>query len=125
MTDNNKQNLKQSETNLSDNEIILGYVKTIIKYIEDEDLYVTKDTDYMFYVTTIKEKFNEFSVRYPALFNMIIENPKKFEYNRLIDMLNLKNSVDKNKTTYENASVKIGQEYYDEFVKKTVDKLNI
>ena len=125
MTDSNKQDSNQSESNLSDNEIILGYVKTIIKYIEDEDLDAIRDTDYMFYITTIKEKFNEFSVRYPALFNMIIENPKKFEYNRLIDMLNLKNSVDKNKTTYENASVKIGQEYYDEFVKKTVDKLNI
>ena len=73
----------------------------------------------------LKEQFNDFSVRYPSLFNVIIDDPKNFDYSRLIHMLNLKNKVDSNETSYENASIKIGQEYYDEFVKTTVDKLNI
>ena len=119
MTDNN--NLQDSTK--SDNKIILGYVKTIIKYITDENLYETKEIDYNFYIETIKTKFNDFSIRYPALFNMVVENPKNFEYDRLIYMLNLKNNIDKNITTHETASVRIGQEYYDEFVKKTVSNL--
>ena len=116
-------NNKNNNENLNNNEIILGYVKTIIKFINDENLIETKNINNDFYTNTIKNKFNDFSVRYPGLFNLILNDPNNFEFERLIQMLNLKNSVENKTKSYENASKEIGQTYYDEFVKNKVDSL--
>ena len=76
------------------------------------------------YSKELRKQFEDFSIAYPSLFNIIIEDPFHFNMARLTHMLNLKKEVDNNKISYEVASSKLGQEYYDEFVKPTVDNLD-
>ncbi len=60
---------------------------------------------------------------YPGLFATILDNPKKFDMNRLRQMLAMRKKINNNSMTHEEASTKIGQQYYDEFAKPLVDKL--
>ena len=108
---------------LSDNKIILGYCKTIIKFCSTENCINLKKNNYALYRTNLIEKFEDFFQKYPSLFNMIIDNPTTFEIEKLINMLNMKEKIDNNEITSESASVQVGQEYYDEYVKEKVDKL--
>lgn len=69
-------------------------------------------------------RHKDFSIDYPGLFNMIAEDPKNFDRNRLLSMLNMKDNIDTNKITHEAASSQIGQQYYNEYVKPLVDDLD-
>ena len=62
--------------------------------------------------------------KYPTLFFSLIENPSTFPLYRLNEMLQLKEKIEKKEITNENASVRVGQQYYDEFVKDTVRDLD-
>ena len=68
--------------------------------------------------------FPQFHERYPTLFFTIIENPSTFPMYRLNELLNVKTLVDDKKVTEQNASIALGQKYYNEFVKDTVKKLD-
>lgn len=72
----------------------------------------------------LTDKYLSFFEAYPHLFNAIIDDPEDFEKNkpRLYHMLNMKRQIEKGKITHEEASTKIGQEYYDEFVKPKVNE---
>ena len=62
--------------------------------------------------------------KYPTLFFSLIENPTTFPIYRLEEMLSLKKRIEDEELTTENASVRVGQQYYDEFVKDTVQELD-
>jgi hypothetical protein len=69
-------------------------------------------------------QFSFMHQKYPTLFFSLIENPTTFPIYRLEEMLSLKKRIETEELTTENASVRIGQEYYDEFVKETVKELD-
>jgi hypothetical protein len=62
--------------------------------------------------------------KYPTLFFSLIENPTTFPIYRLEEMLSLKKRIEIEELTTENASVRVGQQYYDEFIKDTVTELD-
>ena len=62
--------------------------------------------------------------KYPTLFFSLIENPTTFPIYRLEEMLSLKKRIETEELTTENASVRVGQQYYDEFIKDTVKELD-
>ena len=62
--------------------------------------------------------------KYPTLFFSLIENPTTFPVYRLEEMLSLKKRIEIEELTTENASVRVGQQYYDEFIKDTVTELD-
>jgi hypothetical protein len=62
--------------------------------------------------------------KYPTLFFSLIENPTTFPIYRLEEMLSLKKRIEIEELTTENASVRVGQQYYDEFIKDTVKELD-
>ena len=69
-------------------------------------------------------QFPNFHMNYPTLFFSIIENPTTFPIYRLEEMLSLKYKIENNELDDKKASIHMGQKYYNEFVKKTVDKLD-
>ena len=112
-----------TENSMSNSEQILVYVKTIIHFALSTKNKKLKQTNPGEYRGILLEKFNDFFEKYPSMFNTIIDDPEKFDINRLIRMLNQKDRVANNEISYEDASKKVGQEYYDEFVKQKVEKL--
>lgn len=65
----------------------------------------------------------EFAERYPALFNMACDpefDSSRME--RLEYMLRMRDNVSSNKISQHNASVKVGENLYTEYVKPLVDK---
>lgn len=92
-------------------EVLLKYCKKHIK--------LHKSNYEEFKLNTMR-KFPKFHENYPTLFFMIVENPTKFDMNRLKELLNLKKEVEENKISYEDASKNLGQKYYDEFVEPKI-----
>jgi hypothetical protein len=76
------------------------------------------------YKQVCMRKFTDFHGKYPTLFFSIIEKPTTFPLYRLDEMLNLKAKIDNKEVGEEQASVALGQKYYDEFVKDTVSTLD-
>ena len=64
-----------------------------------------------------------FSKNNPAIFWTIIDGPRKFDINRLITMLELREKIDKKELDFETTNKEIGEKYANEFVKPIVDKL--
>jgi hypothetical protein len=69
-------------------------------------------------------EFSFMHQKYPTLFFSLIENPTTFPIYRLEEMLSLKKRIETEELTTENASVRVGQQYYDEFIKDTVKELD-
>jgi hypothetical protein len=76
------------------------------------------------YKQTCMREFTFMHQKYPTLFFSLIENPTTFPVYRLEEMLSLKKRIEAEELTTENASVRVGQQYYDEFVKDTVQELD-
>ena len=70
------------------------------------------------------QKYTDFHQKYPSLFFKIIENPSTFPMWRMEEMLALKKKIEKKEGDQESAAIFLGQKYYAEFVKDTVDKLD-
>jgi len=68
--------------------------------------------------------FTDFHQNYPTLFFSIVERPTSFPLYRLDEMLNIKEKIEENSIEEKDASVYLGQKYYDEFVKNTVRTLD-
>lgn len=66
--------------------------------------------------------YKKLEEKYPSLFSMIVEKKEKFEMNKLIHMLGVHKKIGNGELTQHDASVKIGQKYYDEYVKPKVGK---
>ena len=76
------------------------------------------------YKRKMMDKFYYIHQKYPTLFFTIIENPTTFPISRLEEMLSLKKQIETNVTSNDQASVHLGQKYFDEFVKDTVKDLD-
>lgn len=76
------------------------------------------------YKRIMMDKFFYIHQKYPTLFFTIIENPTTFPISRLEEMLSLKKQIETNVTTDEQASIHLGQKYFNEFVKDTVKDLD-
>ena len=116
-------NTNSTSTLISDNKL-LQIINSVIKSASTEDMYKLSIDNNTLYRKNLTDKYNDFAISYPALFNTITENPKKFDINRLKQMLSMRKQVQNNNLSYEEASTQIGQQYYDEFAKPIVDKLN-
>ena len=67
------------------------------------------------YKQFMMRKFGEFHYNYPTLFFSIIENPSGFPMNRLKDMLAMKRKIESKEIAQEDADIKMGQDYFNEF----------
>lgn len=83
------------------------------------------------YRHSVSTKYSQLQYCYPAIFNMLVDcDPDKFEINRLIQMLKMRDQAkshrdpEKVKSELEKASVKIGQQYFNQFVKPTLDHMD-
>jgi hypothetical protein len=107
---------------LDDNSLI-KIIDSIITFTTSEEMFNLSKYNNTMYRKRVIDKYAEFSKSYPGLFNTIIDNPKKFDMNRLKQMLSMRKKINNNSITFEEASTKIGQQYYDEFAKPLVDNL--
>lgn len=67
---------------------------------------------------TAAKRYPEFRERYPFLFDMVCG--ESFDYQRFEYMMNLKANVDRAKLTQEQASVKVGQDLYNVYIRDKV-----
>lgn len=74
------------------------------------------------YKAKLEKEYKSFSERYPSLFLMIIEKNHKFDMNKLEHMLGLYKKIEKKEITTKDASIHVGQKYYDEYVKPVIDE---
>jgi len=68
--------------------------------------------------------FTNFHQNYPTLFFSIVERPSSFPLFRLDEMLKIKEKIEENVIEEKDASIYLGQKYYNEFVKDTVKNLD-
>ena len=108
---------------LSD-DMLIKTIESLIDYATSKDMQIIYKMNNVQYHKNLTNKYQEFSLTYPGLFNTIVDNPKDFDMKRLKDMLAMKNKIKQKELTYEEASTKIGQQYYDEFAKPLVDDVN-
>ncbi len=76
------------------------------------------------YNRLVMTRYTNFHQKFPTLFFSIIENPSSFPLYRLDEMLKLKSKIEKKEIDENQASVHLGQKYYNEFVKETVSELD-
>ena len=105
--------------NLNDSEKILFHVKSLQKFIQLNQSLKQSNPDV--FQQRLQEKYGNFRERYPTLFQLIVDNSGQFEERRLLEMLRMRERVSNSNISYENASIQIGQKYFDEFVKPIVD----
>lgn len=105
-------------------QIIKKHVQDILDFCLLTENRITRRQNMDGYKQTCMHRFSFMHQKYPTLFFSLIENPSTFPLYRLNEMLQLKEKVEKEEITNENASVRIGQQYYDEFVKDTVNDLD-
>ncbi len=105
--------------NLNDSEKILFHVKSLQKFIQLNQSLKLSNPD--LFQQRLQEKYGNFRERYPTLFQLIVDNSGQFEERRLLEMLRMRERVSNSNISYENASIQIGQKYFDEYVKPIVD----
>jgi hypothetical protein len=91
-----------------DNEKIVEIIREIRKEIDDDgsDSCIEK----------LKTKFDFFSSRYPALFDLSTRK-EDFNWDNLNYFLNMRNQIINDKLTAEKASVIVGEEWFKKYVK--------
>lgn len=112
----------QAQTQAYSDKKLLEVVNKLLVECKEEKMINLSKTNRPQYIRELRSKYEDFSISYPGLFNLIMDNPFNFDIKRLRYMIEMKKSVEKNDISYEAASAKIGQEYYDEFVKPVIDK---
>jgi hypothetical protein len=106
-------------------EKLIKIIENIISFSTSNDMKEIFHKNNNLYRKTLIDKYPEFSKDCPGLFNTIIDNPKKFDMNRLQYMLNMRNKIKNNEISQTDADKKLGQEYFDEYVKPKIDnKIN-
>ncbi len=105
-------------------DIIKKQVDEILFFCLSKDNCLKRRNNMDEYKQDCMRKFPNFHMNYPTLFFSIIETPSTFPKYRLDEMLSLKNKIDNNELNEQNASVHMGQKYYNEFVKDTVTQLD-
>jgi len=68
-----------------------------------------------------QQKYMPLMMIYPALFNMIIENGKKFDLTQFEQMMTMISKIRSKEVTEEAASKKFGEEMVEKYVKPKLD----
>lgn len=110
--------------NVEKADIIKENVEKILEFCLLKENRTMRKENIDVYKQKCMREFSFMHQKYPTLFFSLIENPTTFPIYRLEEMLSLKKRIENEELTTENASVRIGQEYYDEFVKETVKELD-
>jgi hypothetical protein len=91
---------------------IRSMIKNIRDFIENnkrtmnhDDIVKKLETDHAF-----------FAKRYPMLFSMATDNQRKFDYKSLEYFLNMRDKIISNEMTSEQASIKVGKDWFDKYV---------
>lgn len=108
---------------LENSDTIRKNIEDLITFCVKRDNLKLKRDNIDNYKRLMMNKFYYIHQKYPTLFFTVIENPTTFPISRLEEMLNLKKSIETNNTTNEEASIHLGQKYYDEFVKDKIKNL--
>jgi hypothetical protein len=96
------------------NDGIIEVIKKIRDRLKDDDIRKIKEMDR--YIK-LKEEFSFFSNRYPMLYELSIRN-EDFDWKSLDYMLNMRNRIINDDMTSEDASVKVGQDWFNKYCKK-------
>jgi hypothetical protein len=108
---------------LEDASLIKKNIEELIAFcVKRENLTLKRDNIDQ-YKRLMMDKYSHVHQKYPTLFFSVIENPTTFQMKRLDEMLNLKKQIENNQKTNEQASIVLGQKYYDEFVKDKIKNL--
>jgi hypothetical protein len=94
------------------NEELIDNINNIIK--RKKEISYTDDNDKF---EKLKNEFPKFAERYIMLFEMVIRD-EDFDWNSFNYMINMRNKIINNKMSAEDASKKVGQDWYDKYVKK-------
>lgn len=124
LEDYNIENYNPDDKVIEKSDIIEKNAVEIITFCLQKENSIKRHNNIDEYKQMCMIKFTKFHQNYPTLFFSIIENPSTFPLYRLKDMLNLKRKIENNEINEDGASVKLGQKYYDEFVKDTVTDLD-
>jgi hypothetical protein len=89
-------------------------IKVIKQIIERKKQISYKDDNEKF--EKLKLEFPKFAERYLMLFEMVIRDGD-FDWNSFNYMINMRNKIINNHMTAEEASKKVGQDWYDKYVK--------
>jgi len=100
------------------NEKLVETIKEIIKRKEEDDC---KSLNEMNKYEKLKKEFEFFSDRYPMLYDMCLRDGE-FDWHSLNYFLNMRNRIINNRMTSEEASIRVGKEWFDKFV--DIDNLN-
>ena len=68
-------------------------------------------------------KYGALQLRYPALFNMILDTGKNFDLQQFEMMIGMIQKVRDNKVSEQEASVEFGQKMVDKYVKPKLDNI--
>ena len=117
-----KSNIMSQKQYLLKDDVLLRVIESLIAMATSDELQTIYKVNSTQYHRMLTQKYQEFSLTYPGLFNTIVDNPKNFDMGRLKQMLEMKKRVKERELSYEEASTKIGQQYYDEFAKPLVDE---
>ena len=109
---------------LEDAETIKKNIEDLINFCVKRENMILRRENIDNYKRRMMDKFDYIHQKYPTLFFTIIENPTTFPISRLEEMLSLKKQIEINVTTNDEASVHLGQKYFNEFVKDTVKDLD-
>jgi len=101
----------------------INLIKSLVQSLCDK---VTNDYNNGMDENNIKIKYkNEYSdldLRYPALYNMVCETGKEFNWIEFNNMINLLEKVRNNTISEESASVTFGQRMVDKYVTPNLPK---
>ena len=103
----NKEFLKDGLTN----EELINTINNIIK--RKKEISYKDDNDKF---EKLKTEFPQFAERYLMLFEMVIRDGD-FDWNSFNYMISMRNKIINNNMTAEEASKKVGQDWYDKYVK--------
>ena len=108
---------------LENSETIRKNIEDLITFCVKRDNLILKRDNIDNYKRLMMDKFYYIHQKYPTLFFTVIENPTTFPISRLEEMLCLKRNIENNVTTNDEASVHLGQKYFDEFIKDRIKNL--
>lgn len=109
---------------LTKNQKILVHVKKLIKKAKSNEYRTLKSNNKILYEQKLRENFDQLDRFYPSLFRMIIDDPINFDISKFKNMLSMKDRVENNEVSYDDANKKIGLQYYNEYVQKHVDDVD-
>ena len=80
-----------------------------------------KDKKPLYLLKNMQNRFEQFDDRYPALLRLVVTQGDNLNQHRLAEMLNMYEKVRINQVKEFDASVKIGSDLYNEYVKPNIE----